>query len=114
MKKLIKKIQRADDPTKKMWLFVLSGAVTIIVVAAWIFYMKLSIPSASDAAKAQTQQPTAEKPESDSAKTLMTGLKVVADKLKNLANLKNNFTVSNMERNFLVENLKPVPKTELP
>lgn len=41
----IKKLQRADDATKKRWLFGATTISMIFVIALWIFYLNMTLPS---------------------------------------------------------------------
>jgi hypothetical protein len=46
MSKWLEKLQNADEARKKRWLIGLSAAAMIIIVALWIFYLKMTIDDA--------------------------------------------------------------------
>jgi len=41
----IKKLRRADDATKKRWLFGATTISMIFVIALWVFYLNMTLPS---------------------------------------------------------------------
>jgi hypothetical protein len=43
MSKWLEKLQNADETRKKRWLIGLSAAAMLIIVALWIFYLKMTI-----------------------------------------------------------------------
>ncbi len=41
----LKKLQRADDATKKRWLFGATAISMILVITLWVFYLNMTLPS---------------------------------------------------------------------
>lgn len=47
----IKKLQRADDATKKRWLFGATAISMIFVITLWIFYLNMTLPNVNKEVK---------------------------------------------------------------
>lgn len=116
MIKFIKKLQNSDEATKKLWLVVLSATTMIIVVGLWLIYTKSTLVRLEPST--QTPEKSLVQTESNNAvsvkDTLLAGLKLVGSKIKAAASAQNHFTVTPMDKNFVVEDLNPIPKTTLP
>ena len=119
MKQFIKKLRQADEATKKVWLFVFSGIAMIVVVTLWFFYAKNGLlngqtglvqnpPLAQSVSKKNNDAGLSFK------STLTAFIKTASDGLSNVFSQKNNFTISNSQRNFVLENMPELPKTSLP
>ena len=95
----LKKIQRADDRTKRRYLVILSFLAMIIVLGFWLFYLQITLPQpARDTAVA-----AAEPAENGNGffKTIGRGAENIINNLKNqFTELKNNF---NQVKEFSVE-----------
>ena len=117
MKRFIKKLQQSDEPTKKVWLFVFSGVAMVAIVTLWFFYAKTGLvqkPSAGNQPLVQTVSKKNSDAERNWKSTLTAFLKTAADGLSNVLSQKNNFTISNSQRNFVLENAPSVAKNQLP
>ncbi len=85
-----------------------------IIIGIWLMFNNLNLT--------KIQQPSASKPltskvqkEEPGAKdALLAGLKIIGGKINDFFSQKNNFVISNSDRNFILETLPKVPKTTLP
>lgn len=92
----------------------------LIVVALWALYINVIVPPTVPLiAKGDTQR------EAGVFKTFTTGLRVVIGELKksseslsnylgNVLQVKNEITLQGSERNFILDELPPIPATKLP
>lgn len=39
MNDFLKKLQKADNETKKQWLIILTGAAMLVIIVVWLYYM---------------------------------------------------------------------------
>lgn len=118
MHSFILKIQNSDEPTKKFWLVVLSGATMVAVVALWLVYMNVTLPTASPAptsVAAAIDKPAVQTPGFFAIFTA--GLKIIYDKVQevvaNQVATKNTIVIENQERNFVLEGLPAVAPVKL-
>jgi hypothetical protein len=116
----IVKIQNSDESVRTRWLFVLSGTSMAIVVALWIGYINLIVtpPTAPAAAAAEDENP-------GFADIMRAGATVIKGALAEKSSAytryirmkigqKNTVTIEGSERNFILDELEPVPPASLP
>lgn len=113
----ITKIQNSDDTTKKIWLVILSGAAMTIVIILWLVNLNAGIQSASGQTATQktaTAGTAAENQEIGKLKAIFSaGLKTVTGKIKEKTSSQNEIYLQTSEQNFILENLKKLPKTSI-
>lgn len=120
LKNFIVKLQNSDDAIKKVWLVVLSGVTMVIVISLWMVYLNSSLitkvgPSANPVAQKETA-PT-KKIESDEPGFLAifgAGVKTIFDQVKTKFLSVKNIVIESPERNFVAEEVEPIPPTKLP
>lgn len=119
--KFIEKIRNSPEGIRRRWLVILSGSSMIVVIASWVLYINAVVqdtPSPVTESVEKTQKPGL-------AEVFLTGLKIVtvqikdsvtqvADYLKKQALTPNSITIDSLERNFVLEDLEPIPRTPLP
>lgn len=116
----VRKLQNSSDNTKKIWLTILSGLTMAIVLAFWMMYVNLSIPrvsSVTPSLPSQQEKVLAKKVEDEAPgffAIFSAGLKVIFDQIKERLAASKDIVVENLERNFVVEGVEPIPSTKLP
>ena len=119
--KFIEKIRNSHEEIRRRWLVILSGSSMVIVIALWVLYINVTIqntPSPVTETVKETQNPGL-------AEVFLTGFKIVTAQIKDSATqiinslrkqvlTPNSITIDSLERNFVIENLEPIPKTPLP
>jgi len=82
LKKFIQNLQTAEESRKKRWLFILSSAAMILVISAWAVYVNKTIVNLGTAES--TERPTAKTASEPFWQVFSTGIKTIADQIKNL------------------------------
>jgi ATP-dependent Zn protease len=117
IKNFISKIQQSDETTKRVWLFILSGVAMIIIVSLWVLYLNVTVAKvegpAGNTAIAQNNN-TAEIDEPGFFATFAAGVGIIFDQLKEKLSIKRNIFIENPGRNFVADEVKPIPSTKLP
>lgn len=90
----LKKIQRADEKTKKRYLVILSFLAMIVVVGLWFAYLQATLPQpAPTAVGAPTEVGAAQENENSFFKTIGRGAKNIINNLENqFSELKDKFS----------------------
>lgn len=127
----LRKIQRADDRTKKQYLVIFSSLAMILVVGLWFFYLSISLPQPPDTASKEVPDIVAKKENNSFFKIFSRGLQKIAGDLKEQfikirdglvqafvilnreASRVNEFTLEREDKDFILEN-EPLPPTPLP
>jgi len=116
LSKFIIKIRESEEDVKKRWLVILSGSVMLLVVFLWMLYFNLTVLQVPTIAENADPAPEKASPVKESGKlanlgkTLMSGFNAIKEKIT----YKNSITITNIERNFLLDNNEEIPKTKLP
>ncbi len=125
MKNFINKLQNSNETTKKLWLFILSGVSMMIVISFWVLYMDKTVANVSglnnspsiaksDSAVVQDTDKTDKYETPGFFAIFSAGVKTIFDIVKDKLAIRNNIVIENPERNFVAQEVEPVPATELP
>lgn len=118
-------IRASDDTTKTIWLYGLTTLCALVVIGLWVAYERATLPMVNRPANVPlVQQAPALTP--GIAETLRVGFTTITASLgnrfsKGLALIQDAFlgngniiTVSDNDRNFILEGLPPAEKGKLP
>ena len=114
LKQFFTKLQHADEPTRKKWAIILSGATMAIMVGLWVLYINVMVPTVP---RATPETEIARKPEPRQANfldILGAGFSRIIAQLKTTLASKHKIVIQNPAVNFVVEDLEEIPKTKLP
>ncbi|MDP2696160.1 MAG: hypothetical protein Q8O87_02830 [bacterium] len=104
-------IRNADEPTRKLWLVILSGTSMLAVIFMWVIFFNLDIPHPDGyVVEVKSNEGGIITKISEIRSTLGNGLAAVSDKLA----VKNRFSVGADDRDFILGSLEPVSITRLP
>ena len=109
----ITRIQNSDEATRKRWVVVLSGVTMAAVIALWAVYFNLNVarlPAGEAGLPGNAPVNAQASSGSDFNEVLKNGFRAIMDKI----GLKNSVTISNSERNFILEKLEKIPAQKLP
>ena len=113
----MRRLRNAEEPVRRRWMFILSGATMAIVVGFWVLSLNLTLirPDATPA--------TAEKPGVGTifsaglatvSHRITIGARQTLDFLAQRLGQKRDITVRKAEQDFTLDRLAPVPRTPLP
>lgn len=110
----IKKVREAEPAVRKIWLVLFSAAAMALIVGIWALYTnnRLSQISQSVSGIAQVVADPAPKDKESPLAIFSAGLKTIFGGLKDKIG-KSNYVIIE-KPDFAVENLKAIPKTNLP
>jgi len=125
MFKFINRIQNSGEETRKVWMFVSSAITMAVVVALWLIYLNFTIAGAEPLPSgfAGTDSARDSRPMTqDSLKNdpgvfaiFSAGVKTIYDQVRTkVFEATNNIAIENIDRNFQVDDLEPIPATKLP
>jgi hypothetical protein len=111
-------IRNADYATRRRWLFILSGASMVIVIAGWVGYLNIIVGTVAD------ETPNTEH-KAGIASTFNLGLQATAQEIKkggasafrffeSKIGDENKIVIAPETQNYILENLPPVEKVRLP
>lgn len=128
MKQWLHNVRASDDSTKTFWHYTLTIGAMVAIIGIWVGVVGVDLPSvplskSQLALAARIKERTPEPP--SIIATIGTGAKTIASNLSNrfsegLATLSEQIfghgpviTVSDAERNFILNGMEPIPKGEL-
>ncbi len=104
--KFIKRLQEADEATKKKWLIIMSGVTMVILIFFWLIYLKSAFVAIGPAPKEENQ---------DSFwQTFIAGFSLIANQIKFWSQMGNEIMLQGTTFNFIPEEMEGVPPTPLP
>jgi len=91
---------------------ILTGATMLVVIGIWVISMRYNIPSITQQNDMTYNDLTAQK--ADFQEVFSVGLKTIGDIIKVKLSSGQKTEIALSERNFILDTLKPIPKTQLP
>ncbi|MBI4034227.1 MAG: hypothetical protein HY378_01625 [Candidatus Brennerbacteria bacterium] len=89
----LKKVQRADEKTKRRYLILMSSLTMVVVIGLWFFYLTLTLPEPPASHEAPVGAVVREENEDSFFRTIGRGAENIFEGLKNqFKGLKESFT----------------------
>lgn len=114
LKAFIYKIQNSSDSVKKFWLITLSAVTIAIVLGLWVIYIKATVAMVEPNETAMAKVVAASENETGFFKTLSAGWQSITAQIKDKIATPKTWSLDTNERNFILETVEPITKTELP
>ncbi len=116
-----RKIRSSSESVRRRWLIVFTSGSIVAVIGLWLIYMNALVEPVIQ--RETVVMASAE--EAGVADTFAAGIKTIArggaalvggalESLREVINASRTVTVDRAERNFIIEDLEPIPETQLP
>jgi hypothetical protein len=113
IKYFLKKIQNAEESTRRFWLIVFSAGAMMMVLGLWLIYMKATVAKVEGPRNdSELAADSVSKP--GIGKIFAAGFKNLTAQIKEKISSRNQFNFEKRERNFILEKIEKIPKTKLP
>lgn len=114
------KIRASSEAVRRFWLMVFTGGSVVVVVGFWIMYINIIVDPVNGTL---SESPVKEEP--GVAETFAAGVRTAArggsvllgnalQSLRDALKASRTVNIDGGERNFIVEDLEPIPETALP
>lgn len=125
----LRRIQRADDGTKKRWLVASSTVSMVAIIALWVVYLNMTLPAIAGSETKEAREPASEegigsvmgrgwqKLKEDFSETYENFKKELDENLKETGTKmeqKNSFSIENVAPDFSPQIQEPLPTSTLP